>query len=474
MHVANNARAFEAGIEGLTQQNEELLSARRLPPIYASGVVYRKERKDDWRSADKVDASGWGDCEDLASWRAAELRTSGIDPAAWVHVYRSGPARYHAVVGRGDGTVEDPSYILGMRVPRGWRPIQYVGETRFREGPEGIDMSRTMDAREDAYGDDSDEDGGFSDMQGDETEGPDFADGAGMDPDGDDAEGDMEGDETEGAFDPSFEATGIPGDDEGAGWVDPSFDMSGDDVEHDGDPNDPGGGASDYYGPGEGPEGDDGGAPSWGMDPEEGQEQGEDREADQADDPADQGPTDEAQAPAPPPTPKRRAGRARRIFRGAFKAARFAAKLSPSHQLAKRIPGVRRLTKYSPSHFIGRKLKLWGVEAPCCGIGPDPVPEAGAEATFDIYRSGAGWSGVIRLPTDDGRALMMATSPSATTAQAASRTVNMARLIPPEAMAMMPPQAKIALAALQHPIAKEGMKLAFKGAKAGFKKLFRR
>jgi hypothetical protein len=116
IHVPTSAVFYEAAIEGLTRMNEEILAAADFPPLYQSGVGYRKEAEDTWRHADDVYCSGWGDCEDLASWRAAELRLSGEDPSARVYVYRSGPLRFHAVVARGNGRIEDPSVILGMRV----------------------------------------------------------------------------------------------------------------------------------------------------------------------------------------------------------------------------------------------------------------------------------------------------------------------------------------------------------------------
>jgi hypothetical protein len=111
--------AFEAALEGLTRVNERLLTdpglgGPALPKLYESGVVYKNEPRDVWRHAEDVNREGWGDCEDLSAWRAAELRVSGEDPDASVGVYKSGPSRYHAVVKRGDGTVEDPSRALGM------------------------------------------------------------------------------------------------------------------------------------------------------------------------------------------------------------------------------------------------------------------------------------------------------------------------------------------------------------------------
>jgi transglutaminase-like putative cysteine protease len=115
----------------LTSLDTQILRVSNLPSIYSSGVRYRGEPSDVWRHVADVMKTGHGDCEDLAAARAAELRVSGVDPGAFVHVYRSGARRYHAVVGRSDGTIEDPSWILGMKTPRNWQPIRRVGETRF-------------------------------------------------------------------------------------------------------------------------------------------------------------------------------------------------------------------------------------------------------------------------------------------------------------------------------------------------------
>ena len=57
---------------------------------------------------------GWGDCDDLAPWHAASLRASGEDPEAIAVVRPSGPNRWHAVVQRHDGSVDDPSRWAGM------------------------------------------------------------------------------------------------------------------------------------------------------------------------------------------------------------------------------------------------------------------------------------------------------------------------------------------------------------------------
>lgn len=84
------------------------------PSLYKSGVRYQREPEEVWKHAVDTLADGWGDCEDLAAWRAAELRVSGEDPKAAVITYKSRPRTWHAVVLRGDRRIEDPSRRLGM------------------------------------------------------------------------------------------------------------------------------------------------------------------------------------------------------------------------------------------------------------------------------------------------------------------------------------------------------------------------
>lgn len=114
IHVPARSAAFDAALEGLTRLDAELMQRGNYPPLYQSGVRYKNEPRDVWRHVDDVTKEGWGDCEDLSAYRAAELRVSGEDPDASVCTYQSGPSRYHAVVRRGDGTLEDPSRALGM------------------------------------------------------------------------------------------------------------------------------------------------------------------------------------------------------------------------------------------------------------------------------------------------------------------------------------------------------------------------
>jgi len=115
-------------LEGLTELNRRILRDLRpdIPPLYAANVRYKPEppTREDWDTADVVFGRGHGDCEDLAAWRAAELREAGEDADADCYVSRvrpDGRRIWHAIVRREDGTIEDPSLELGMRRHRGIR-----------------------------------------------------------------------------------------------------------------------------------------------------------------------------------------------------------------------------------------------------------------------------------------------------------------------------------------------------------------
>lgn len=85
----------------------------KTPTLYRSHVVYRAEPKGQefWQDIPTTFARGYGDCEDLACWRCAELNAAGV--RAIPYIRWKGP-RYHALVRLPDGRVEDPSLALGM------------------------------------------------------------------------------------------------------------------------------------------------------------------------------------------------------------------------------------------------------------------------------------------------------------------------------------------------------------------------
>lgn len=111
---------LEAAAEGLVLLNVAMFefAADRgveLPSLYESGVVYRREPpgREWWETA--LDVLGVatqrsGDCEDLAAYRAAELRFYENEPAR-VCVVTTPRGSFHAIVERGDGSYEDPSRL---------------------------------------------------------------------------------------------------------------------------------------------------------------------------------------------------------------------------------------------------------------------------------------------------------------------------------------------------------------------------
>jgi len=88
------------------------------PPLYAAGVPYVVEPpgRDNWQDIPRTLAIREADCEDLACYRIAELRVRGENALPHVTSKKIGTfTLFHIQVMRGDGTVEDPSRILGMR-----------------------------------------------------------------------------------------------------------------------------------------------------------------------------------------------------------------------------------------------------------------------------------------------------------------------------------------------------------------------
>lgn len=122
---------IRAWLRGLVALNVELLKlararGRALPPLYRSGVVYRPEPRassttiaantsEDFAPCVVALTRGWGDCDDLAAWRAAELIERGIPADVDVietRASRPDARRWHIIVTLPDGSNEDPSRVL--------------------------------------------------------------------------------------------------------------------------------------------------------------------------------------------------------------------------------------------------------------------------------------------------------------------------------------------------------------------------
>lgn len=108
-------------LSGLCLANLYFLRAHPdCPGIYESGVRYQREPpgQEEWQDVPNMLRSGNGDCEDLACWRVAELRISGVKARPHLTYRKVGDTfRYHVTVRHSDGRIEDPSLTLGMRGP---------------------------------------------------------------------------------------------------------------------------------------------------------------------------------------------------------------------------------------------------------------------------------------------------------------------------------------------------------------------
>lgn len=116
-HVS--APVLNAALEATTRLNQSMLKAGEIPTferLRKGGLRWRPEPPGDefFDHGKLVMGRGWGDCDDLAPLHAASLRHTGEDPKAIAIVKKSGPKRWHAVVQRGDGTIDDPSLRAGM------------------------------------------------------------------------------------------------------------------------------------------------------------------------------------------------------------------------------------------------------------------------------------------------------------------------------------------------------------------------
>ena len=96
------------------------------PKIYESGVRYHREPPgyEQWLQIPCILQQRWGDCEELAAWRVAELLREGEYAWPCFRWRRSKKVlTYHIVVCRQDGAIEDPSRIMGMGWDEDWKPV---------------------------------------------------------------------------------------------------------------------------------------------------------------------------------------------------------------------------------------------------------------------------------------------------------------------------------------------------------------
>jgi hypothetical protein len=113
---------LDAALEAVTRLNEDLISSGKSPTsrqLIAKGARWQPEKPGDehFDHGALINSRGHGDCDDWAPLHAATLRVTGEDPGAKAIVRKSGPKRWHAIVQRSNGTIDDPSLAAGMPGP---------------------------------------------------------------------------------------------------------------------------------------------------------------------------------------------------------------------------------------------------------------------------------------------------------------------------------------------------------------------
>lgn len=130
--LPDHASVVEALLEGFVRACLVIITAGLAPPDpreTAPRVKYKLEPpgEEDWKLPHNVIRDGWGDCEDLAGWRAAGLRFTGEDGAARVKVVKTGENKLHAVVERSDGTLDDVCKEMWLNQPEGQKRLKMLG-----------------------------------------------------------------------------------------------------------------------------------------------------------------------------------------------------------------------------------------------------------------------------------------------------------------------------------------------------------
>lgn len=116
------AQTVRALLEALVMQAR--VEVKQTGPLYRVNPRYENEPagKDSFKTPLLVAHARKGDCAHFSLWRVAELRNAGIAATfdIWIQDPRDGTGRtFHVRVRLPDGSVEDPSIVLGMKVPRG-------------------------------------------------------------------------------------------------------------------------------------------------------------------------------------------------------------------------------------------------------------------------------------------------------------------------------------------------------------------
>lgn len=116
----DGSKSVKELVEALARIWARRLRKLPLPALYRSAIRYEPEQHqgkfEDWQSPIVTFERGLGDCDDLVIYRLAELLAKGENASVQVMSLRSASGvRMHVRVRRGDGSVEDPSILLGAK-----------------------------------------------------------------------------------------------------------------------------------------------------------------------------------------------------------------------------------------------------------------------------------------------------------------------------------------------------------------------
>jgi hypothetical protein len=110
---------LDAALEAVSKLDEQMIRSGESPTslqLIDRGAIWQPEKpgQEHFDHGGLIAGRGHGDCDDWAPLHAATLRVTGQDPGARAVVRKSGPKRWHAIVRRSDGSIDDPSLAAGM------------------------------------------------------------------------------------------------------------------------------------------------------------------------------------------------------------------------------------------------------------------------------------------------------------------------------------------------------------------------
>lgn len=113
------AEWIKSTLDALVGMSMTQIKELNLAPLYDRGVYVHEVSEETFVDAETLASRNYqGDCAHLSVYRCAELRLAGEFATCRISCKRSKRRRnrwlFHVTVRRADGTIEDPSRILGM------------------------------------------------------------------------------------------------------------------------------------------------------------------------------------------------------------------------------------------------------------------------------------------------------------------------------------------------------------------------